>query len=77
MDLDAREPATEMRREATEPAQLLPPEPMRQTMDPDRMQPRIAGENLPFRARRSVALEDAGDVALQSREYALILELPE
>src|SRR6185295_14829542 len=69
MDLDAGQPATEVRGEAAEPAQLVLPEPVRQAMDPDRMQSRIAGQHLPAGACRRVPVEDAGDVAAQPIEH--------
>src|SRR3954466_4481909 len=65
MDLDAGEPAPEVRGEAPEPGEAVQPEPARELVDVDGVQPRVAGEDFPGRARRRVALQDAGYVAAQ------------
>src|SRR5258708_6581938 len=77
MDLDAGEEAPDVRGEAPKPAQALQPEPAREPVDPDRVQPGIAGEDFPGRARRRVPLEDAGNVAAQFPEHAAILWVPD
>src|SRR5512135_3817935 len=69
MNLDARQPAPEMRGEAPEPGQAVRPEPVRHAMDLQHMQSRIAGQDLPGIASRRVAIEDAADVFTQSPEH--------
>src|SRR5205085_11730148 len=77
MDLDAGQPAAEVRGEAPEPLQLMEPEPVRELVDVDRVQAWIAGQYLPRRAGRRVAVEDARDIAAQSREHPAILWVPD
>src|SRR5262249_62235078 len=73
MDLDPGEPAAEMRSKAPEPPEPAQPEPAREPVDVDRVEARIAGQYLPRRASRRVAVEDAGDIATQFLEHAAIL----
>src|SRR4029077_7516748 len=77
MDLDPGERAAEVRGKAPEQLEPVQPEPARELVDVDRVQAGIAGQYLPRRARRRVALEDAGDIAAQSREHPAILWVPD
>jgi len=69
MDLDAGEEAPDVRDEAAEPAQPARPAPVGAPVKDERMQPRVAREHLPRRARGGVALADGGDVFTQSGEH--------
>ena len=69
MDLDSSEPAAEVRSKAPQPTQPTQPEPVRELVDVDRMEARIAGEHFPCAARGRVAVENAGDVGAQLREH--------
>ena len=73
----AGEKATEVRGEASEPAQVMQPEPARELVDVDGVQPRIARQHFPRGAGRRIALENAGDIAAQCSEHAAILWVPD
>jgi hypothetical protein len=70
MDLDARQNAADVRRRATDPAQAMPPEPMRDLVQPERMQARVARQHFPMIARRRIAVEDGIDVFSKSLEHS-------
>jgi hypothetical protein len=69
MDLDAGQPARELRHEAAQPAQVAHPEPVCEPVQDQRMQARIQGQDLPCAARRGVAVEDALDVGAEALEH--------
>src|SRR5207247_9707664 len=75
MNLDAGQPASQLGSEAAEPAQAVNPEPARELVDVERVQPGIAGEHLPARTRRRVALQDACDIVAQLFEHERILRV--
>src|SRR5205814_8352108 len=50
MDLDARQPAAELRDEPSQPAQADAPKPVRQLVDVDGVQARVAGQHFPIGA---------------------------
>src|SRR5574340_1445840 len=62
MDLDAGEPARDMRQEACQPFQVGVPQGVRHAVQDARMQARIAGQHLKSAARRRIAVEYAGDI---------------
>src|SRR5207245_10757386 len=69
------QPASQLRSEAAEPAQAVNPEPVPELVDVERVQPGIAGEHLPARTRRRVALQDASDIVAQLFEHERILRV--
>ena len=70
MDFDSRQPAGPVREPAGEPAPAPTPEPVRNRAVPDqRMQPRIAGQDLPPGARGRVPVEHDGDVFAKAAEH--------
>ncbi len=69
MNLDAGEKARDVRYEPREPAQLHPPQPVRQSMDEKRVKTGIAGNDFPSRTRRRVAFEYAGYVFANSGKH--------
>src|SRR3546814_7128247 len=62
MNLDASEPARQIRVEARQPLQLMRPQPVADAMPPDRMQARIARQHFPSTARGRVAITNAGEI---------------
>src|SRR5688572_19992928 len=62
MDLDAGEPAADVRAEAAGPAQAVRPQPVADAVEEDGVQAGVAGQHFPGRARGRIALEHAGDV---------------
>ena len=72
VDLDAGEPAREVRDEAPQPLQAVVPAPVRGAVQPDRMQARITGDHLPRAARGRIAVEDALDIGAQAGEHWLL-----
>ncbi len=58
VDLDSRQPAAPVRQPARQPAEVRPPQAVDDRAMPDqRVQSRIAGKNLPGRARGRIAVE--------------------
>jgi hypothetical protein len=55
VNLDSAQKFSDMRQQTTEKVLSVPPKPMRQPMEEQRMQARIAQKNLKIRARRGVA----------------------
>src|SRR5450432_4121239 len=77
MNLDAREPAAPVRQPPRQPARPEAPQTIDDHPVPDeRMQPRVAGQYLPRRARRRVALENHVYIFTQSIEHDLIFPYP-
>src|SRR3546814_16964410 len=66
MNLNASEPARQIRVEARQPLQLMRPQPVADAMPPDRMQARIARQHFPRTARGRVAIQNAGDIFLDA-----------
>ena len=66
MDLDAGEEAAELRDEAAAQLPVAPPEPVRQAMENQGMQPGIAEYDLQPRSCGRIALEDRLDILAQS-----------
>jgi len=69
VDLDAGEPAADVRDEAPQPLEAMVPAPVRRALQPDRMQTRITGDDLPGAACRRVAVEDALDIGAQAVKH--------
>jgi hypothetical protein len=69
MDLDAGEPACEMRKEARQPAHARTPQPVGDPMQGQRMEAGIAGQHLPGGTGGGVAFENAGDIFTQTGEH--------
>jgi hypothetical protein len=62
MDLDAGEEAPDMGYQPSQPAQIPVPQPIRDAVNAQRVEAWIAGDNLPSRTRRGVAVKYACDV---------------
>ena len=75
VDLDTREPAVPVRDPAPQPLEAPVPAGMGQPVKHHRMKPRVAGDHLPARARRRVALQDAIDVGFHSGKHVNSLAL--
>src|SRR5258708_17148857 len=69
MNVDAGDKAGAVRHEASEPAQLHAPQPVRESMDEKRVKTGIAGNDFPGRTRRRVAFEYAGYVFANSGKH--------
>ena len=69
MNFDAGQKAADMRHQSPQPAQVPMPQPIRDAVNAQRMEPRIAGDNLPGRARSRIAIEYAGDVFADVFKY--------
>src|SRR5207253_4956747 len=76
MDLDAGEEAGHVRKEPREPSQLRLPQRVRDAMQLERVEARIARENFPDRARGRIAFEHATDVFADSSEHGRSLVFP-
>jgi hypothetical protein len=72
MDLDTGQPPSQMRGQAGQPAQLMAPQPVGESMQGQGMKARVTGQDFPGRARGRVALEHAGDVFTKTREHGRI-----
>ena len=70
VDLDAGQETANVRQKARKPSQPPAPEPVRHAMEQQRMETRIAGDDLEARARGGVAVEDHADVFPKCREHA-------
>src|ERR1700676_409803 len=70
MDLNASEQPRELRIKPRQKAHVVTPQPVAQVMRPDRLQSRIAGENLKIGASGGVRLEDCGNVFKHRGEEA-------
>src|SRR5437879_13727576 len=73
MNLDAGQPASQLGSKAAEPVQAVNPEPVRELVDVERVQPGIAGEPLPARTRRRAALQDACDIVAHPAGPGVVL----
>jgi hypothetical protein len=73
MDLDAGQPARDIRYKPRQPAKPAAPARMRKSVQCQGMQARVAGQHLPARTSRRVALEDAVDVFAQPREHGVFV----
>src|SRR5882672_290213 len=71
VDLDPREEPRAVGREPPQPAQLHAPQRVRKAVDEKGMKARVAGNDLPGRARRGVAVEHAGYVFADSGKHRL------
>jgi len=69
VDLDAGEPARQVRDEAPQPLQAVHPAPVRGQVQPDGVQAWVAGDHLEAAARGRVAVEDALDVGSQAGKH--------
>jgi len=69
MNLDAGQKAGELRNGACEPAASRLPADVRDTVQHDRMQARITGEDFPGTARGRIPLPNGGNVFAKSREH--------
>jgi hypothetical protein len=69
MNLDAGDPAREVRVETRQPLEAARPQHVTEAMRPDRVQPGIQRQHFPGVARRRVALENAGDVFTDAVEH--------
>ena len=68
MDLDAGRPAGDLRNPAGEEPELVGPQPVRDTLDPDGVQPGINQENFQPGASCRVALQHRVDITLHHAE---------
>src|SRR5690606_7227043 len=75
MNLDAGEPAPQIGIHPRQPLVVTLPEPMRQPVEPDRMQPRIASHHFEGVARRGIAVEYALDIFAHAFEHQSCLRL--
>src|SRR5690606_33303862 len=75
MSLAAGEPAPPTGSQPRQPLAVTLPEPMRRPVEPDRMQPRIAGHRFEGVARRGVAVEYALDIFAHAFEHQSCLRL--
>src|SRR5262249_34915468 len=73
MDLDAGEEARAGRSKPRQPAQFHAPEGVRQAVDEQRVEARVAGDDLPGRAGGGVAVEHARDVFSDPGEHRRII----
>ncbi len=71
MDLDAGEPACNMRGETPQPGEAVVPEPVRRPVQDERVQARITGQDLPGAARGRITVEDALDIGAKTGEHGL------
>src|SRR5699024_3465311 len=71
MNLDAGQPARDMRHEAPQPVRLVAPQPVRDAMPPQRVQPRIVEDGLQRAACRRIALENGLNVFPHALEHGL------
>src|ERR1700730_7658570 len=77
MDLDSRQPATPVRQPAAQPSRPIGPQRVRHRSVPnERVQARVAGHDLPGRARCRVALEYDRDVFAYAGKHAAIVTFP-
>src|SRR5512143_3699222 len=77
VDLDPGQEPSPMRDPAREPAKTPTPQPVRHRAVPDqRVEARIAGEDLPSRAGGRIPLEHDGDVFTETREHDGIFAYP-
>ncbi|MNI94490.1 hypothetical protein D3C73_1526000 [compost metagenome] len=75
MDLDAGQPACDMRGKAPQPFEIVGPEPVRPALHDDGVQARVAGNNFPFTARSRVAGNDVGDVFSDTAEHKVNMDM--
>jgi hypothetical protein len=69
VNFNASDKSRNVRNEAREPAQAVPPAPVCATVQQQRVQSRITGQDFPSASRRRVALKDAGNVFSQALEH--------
>ena len=69
VNLDAGQATGKVRDHAPAPIPLTNPEAVRQTMQDQRMNPRITGEHLPCRTRRRIAVKHGTDIFTQTTEH--------
>jgi hypothetical protein len=69
VDLDARQPARDVRDESPQPLQAGKPARMRPAVHHQRVQAGVAGEHLERRLGSRIAFQDAGDVFTQAGEH--------
>jgi hypothetical protein len=72
MDLDTRDPAREMGNKTRQPAQTGAPKPVREPMQRQCMEARIAGQHLPCGTGGGIAFENAGNVFTQMGEHGAV-----
>ncbi|MPN30981.1 hypothetical protein SDC9_178452 [bioreactor metagenome] len=71
VDFNAGEPTPHMRDEAAQPLEAMRPAPVRRALQPDGVQPRITGDDLPGAASRGVAVKNALDVGAQAIKHQI------
>jgi hypothetical protein len=76
MNLDPGQKAPDMRDQPSQPTQVPVPKPIGDAMYAQRMEARIAGQNLPGGTRGRVAVEYAGDVFTDAIEHKRAWEHP-
>ena len=71
MDLDAGQPARQMRIEPRQPLEAMGPQPVAEAVEQHRVHPRIGGEDLEAGAGRRIAVEYAADVFSDTLEHEI------
>ena len=74
VDFDACQEPAGLRRETREPVALHAPACVRETMQHERMQPRITGQHFPCTASGGIPLANRCNVFAQSREHDVVWE---
>ena len=69
VNFDAGEKTGKMRDETRQPAQAMPPQPVREAVHDQRVNARIAGQHLPERTRRRIAVENRTNILTQMPEH--------
>ena len=69
MNLDPGQPPPKIGHQASEPFPAFPPQQPRQSVNPDRMHARVAGQDLECITRRRITMENALNIFTQTLEH--------